>query len=98
MKKKVPPSAKTRRSRRFNRREQTREDESLTDTNNDFVLNASKVPLTEVETSLLSMCLRLRLKEQFSQKDPSKDDHADDSPPPPLHNLEEQRIFRPICT
>lgn len=48
------PSAKKRRSRRFKRKKQTSEDESLVDTNTYPVLNTSKVPLTDVETSLLS--------------------------------------------
>lgn len=47
------PSSKTRRSRCFKRKKQTKEDESLTDTNTDSVLNASKVPLVDVETSPL---------------------------------------------
>lgn len=113
------PSAKTRRSRRFKRKKPTSQDESFNDTATCPVLNASTIPLTDVEMSLLSKGLnfcptphevddkkvredtraffrRLRLKEHFSRKDSNKD--IADDPPPPLHNLEEHKLYRPKST
>lgn len=52
----VCPSAKTMRSKRFKRKKRTRKDESLTDTDTcpAKLMNASKFPLTDIETVLFS--------------------------------------------
>lgn len=51
---------------------------------------------TKQTLEILAFFRRLRLKEHFSRKD-SSNDHTDE-PPPPLHNLEEHKLYRPKST